>query len=272
MHEAFLVMRKPGLVLTTSVLALAGFALAGAVAQGASSHRSGCHGAHTCPSDHHTYVWSDLTTGLSWDCVEPGAGEYDAAQDTTVIVYESLTYYCRAVGAAPTTTSVAPPTTAPEPTSTLSTTIATTQSTSVTQTATTTTTTTTAPQVVLPNASITPGALNPKVRQATIRKTICKSGWTAKIRPPVSYTNALKIQQVVLYEEADSSSEYEEDHFIPLELGGAPRNPKNLWPEPRFESSKSDPLETKLKRKVCKGIIKLAKARAVIRAFKNTHG
>ena len=26
------------------------------------------------------------------------------------------------------------------------------------------------------------------VRQKTIKKTICRSGWTAKIRPPVSYT------------------------------------------------------------------------------------
>jgi hypothetical protein len=31
-------------------------------------------------------------------------------------------------------------------------------------------------------------------------------------------------------------------------------------------------LETKLKRQVCKGLIKLAKARAAIRLFKNTQG
>jgi hypothetical protein len=50
-----------------------------------------------------------------------------------------------------------------------------------------------------------------------------------------------------------SPSEYEEDHFIPLELGGAPRNPKNLWPEPRSQSKLSDPLETKLKRQSARG-------------------
>ena len=114
--------------------------------------------------------------------------------------------------------------------------------------------------------------LNPKVGQSTIKKTICKSGWTATIRPPVSYTNNLKIQQMVLYEETGSPSNYEEDHFIPLELGGAPRNPKNLWPEPRSQSSKSDPLETKLKRQVCNGLMKLAKARAAIRSYKFTSG
>jgi hypothetical protein len=38
----------------------------------------------------------------------------------------------------------------------------------------------------------TPGAINPDVTQATIGKTICVPGWTAKIRPPVAYTNLLK--------------------------------------------------------------------------------
>jgi hypothetical protein len=110
------------------------------------------------------------------------------------------------------------------------------------------------------------------VRQSTIRKTICKAGWTKTIRPPVGYTNALKSKQMVLYEETGSPSEYEEDHLIPLELGGAPRNPKNLWPEPHSQSKLSDPLETSLKQKVCKGLMKLATARAAIRLFKNTQG
>jgi hypothetical protein len=128
------------------------------------------------------------------------------------------------------------------------------------------------PSIILPDPKLTPGRLNPKVRQSTIRKTICKSGWTKTIRPPVSYTNALKIQQMVLYGETGSPTLYEEDHFIPLELGGAPKNPKNLWPEPHSQSKLSAPLETRLKRKVCKGVMKLKKARAAIRLFKNTQG
>jgi len=163
-------------------------------------------------------------------------------------------------------------TTANEPPTTV--TQATTQSTSVTQTSATTVITPGPgqPTVILPDKKRTPGALNPKVRQSTIKKTICKNGWTTKIRPPVSYTNALEIKQMVFYEETGSPSEYEEDHFIPLELGGAPKNPKNLWPEPHSQSKLSDPLETQLKRKVCKGVMKLAKARATIRLFKNTQG
>lgn len=95
------------------------------------------------------------------------------------------------------------------------------------------------------------------MRQGTIKKTICKSGWTKTIRPPISYPNTLKLK---------------EDHLIPLELGGAPRKAKNLWPEPRSQSKLSDPLETQLKRKVYKGLMKLAKARATIRVFKFTNG
>ena len=177
----------------------------------------------------------------------------------------------RSTGTDPTepTTAVTstPPTTATETTSTQST------------TTTTTTTTTTAtppgpglPSIILPDPKITPGRLNPRVRQSTIKRTICERGWTKTIRPPVSYTNALKIQQMVLYEETGSPSEYEEDHFIPLELGGAPRNPENLWPEPHPQSKLSDPLETQLKRKVCKHLKTLKKARTAIRLFKNTQG
>jgi hypothetical protein len=260
---------KVGFGAAAIVFALLGFALAGAVAHGALSHSSPCHSQHTCPSDHHTYAWTDTSTGLFWDCAEPGASEYDPSHDTTTIVYEALTYYCRS-GAATTTSTLATTiaTTLVEPTST---------STTVTFTSTSTTTTSSTPppglpSIILPNPKITPGALNPKVRQSTIKKTICKSGWTKTIRPPVSYTNALKIQQMVLYEETGSPSEYEEDHFIPLELGGAPRNPKNLWPEPLAQSKSSDPLETQLKRKVCQGVITLKKARATMRVFKNAQG
>ena len=63
---------------------------------GASAHRSGCHGAHSCPSDHHSYLWVD-GSGKGWDCAEPGAPEVGAA-DKTRIVYEGLVYLCHAAG------------------------------------------------------------------------------------------------------------------------------------------------------------------------------
>jgi hypothetical protein len=92
------------------------------------------------------------------------------------------------------------------------------------------------------------------------------------VRPPASYTNALKVEQMPLYELGGPLSLYEEDHLIPLELGGAPRNPKDLWPEPRAQAKRSDPLETSLKRQVCRGFMRLATARASIKAFKFKYG
>ena len=71
------------------------------------------------------------------------------------------------------------------------------------------------------------------------------------------YTNALKLMQMKQYRETGSPSEYKEDPFIPLELGGAPKDPKNLWPEPRSQSRITDPLVTKFKKQVCKGILTL---------------
>jgi hypothetical protein len=39
-------------------------------------------------------------------------------------------------------------------------------------------------QSALPDRTRTPGALNPKVTQATIGTTICVRGWTQTVRPP----------------------------------------------------------------------------------------
>src|SRR5438105_1739217 len=43
-------------------------------------------------------------------------------------------------------------------------------------------------QAGLPDAACTPGALNPDVTQATIGQTICTSGFSARVRPPTSFT------------------------------------------------------------------------------------
>jgi hypothetical protein len=121
----------------------------------------------------------------------------------------------------------------------------------------------------LPDAACTPGSYNPDVTQSTIGSTICVSGWTATVRPPTSYTNHLKAQGIVDYGYSDTSmADYEEDHFVPLELGGAPRDPANLWPEPYYGSptaTSKDGVETKLKNAVCSGRITLSAARSAIR-------
>lgn len=62
-----------------------------------SAHSSGCHASHSCPSDHHTYVWFDAN-GTGWSCARLGGDGYNPALDTTVISYGGYTYYCRPAG------------------------------------------------------------------------------------------------------------------------------------------------------------------------------
>ncbi len=109
----------------------------------------------------------------------------------------------------------------------------------------------------LPISSITPGAINTAVTQKTIAKTICIIGYTKTIRPPASYTTALKRQQLAsTYSRYGSTatSIAEEDHLIPLELGGNPSSVKNLWPQiwnGAWGARKKDQLENKLHLLVC---------------------
>ena len=118
----------------------------------------------------------------------------------------------------------------------------------------------------------TPCALNPAVTQATIRRTICLHGWTKTVRPAVSYTNALKVKQMREYGEAGDLADYQEDHLISLELGGAPADPRNLWPEPYPRAATVDAIENDLNEKVCTGAISLADAQRKESKLKHTDG
>lgn len=118
----------------------------------------------------------------------------------------------------------------------------------------------------------TPGVLNPDVTQANIRATICMHGWTRTVRPPVTYTNALKHRQMRLYHETGPASAYQEDHLVSLELGGHPTDPRNLWPEPYPRASAVDELENELNAKVCSGSLTLAAAQVEEAALKHRDG
>ncbi|HYY03722.1 MAG TPA: hypothetical protein VE736_07540 [Gaiellaceae bacterium] len=118
----------------------------------------------------------------------------------------------------------------------------------------------------------TPGALNPDVTQATIQNTICVRGWTKTVRPPVDYTNALKVKQMRDYGETGDLSDYQEDHLISLELGGAPTDPRNLWPEPYPRASTVDGIENELNAKVCSGAMSLADAQRKESEIKHRDG
>jgi hypothetical protein len=133
----------------------------------------------------------------------------------------------------------------------------------------------------LPDTLLVPGVDNPAVTQENIRETICVSGWTKTIRPPASYTNALKKQQLADWSYSDTNmKDFEEDHLVPLEVGGHPTDPQNLWPEPygvTWGATAKDKLENFAKREVCSNKMTLDEGRALfkvnwIEAFKKYCG
>jgi hypothetical protein len=124
----------------------------------------------------------------------------------------------------------------------------------------------------LPDRHCTPGALNPKVTQTTIKISICKSGYTAKIRPSASITGKKKDANAESYGYIGSLSQAEYEHLMPLELGGDPNDARNLLVEPpspghkvsqKFRNPK-DAVETDARDLVCEGAVSLAKMQNAI--------
>src|SRR5919202_4348644 len=129
-----------------------------------------------------------------------------------------------------------------------------------------------AARTLLADPALTPGVRNPAVTQRNIDETICVAGWTKTIRPPVAYTNKLKVKQMAQYHVRGPASRFEEDHLISLELGGHPTSPKNLWPEPYPRARNVDQIEHQLHRAVCKGTMTLRAARREIARVKHQSG
>lgn len=122
---------------------------------------------------------------------------------------------------------------------------------------------------VLPDPLITPGVVNLAITQQTMGKTICNPHWsTRSIRPPPYYTTRLKREQLQAEGATDRRArDYEEDHLVSLELGGAPRDPLNLWPEPwqgACGARVKDRLENRLHDLVCARKITLKQAQTEI--------
>jgi hypothetical protein len=104
----------------------------------------------------------------------------------------------------------------------------------------------------------TPGAIQHGVSLATV----CSYGYSRRVRPPESYTEPRKLRQVRAYGLPGRVRDYEEDHLVALSVGGAPRDPVNLWPEPRrgpYNAVEKDQLETWAARMACAGRLPLAR-------------
>jgi hypothetical protein len=116
----------------------------------------------------------------------------------------------------------------------------------------------------MPDRYCTPGALNPAVRQATIHTTICRSGYSSRIRPPASITRPEELASIRAYGFHRGPGSYEYDHLISLELGGAANDSRNLWPEPGRVPNLKDKVENYLHLRVCDGRMSLSRAQRVI--------
>jgi hypothetical protein len=147
--------------------------------------------------------------------------------------------------------------------------------------------------VTRPDPVATPGALNPAISFRNQATTICAaSGWTTNvIRPPSALTTRLKREQLAArgwtivnplptvatrrglgtipdvracVPRSATLACYEEDHLVPLTLGGHPTAVENLWPQPILEARLKDRLEQTLHRRVCAGLVDLADAQRAI--------
>ena len=125
-------------------------------------------------------------------------------------------------------------------------------------------------QTSRPDPANTPGATNPVVTPVTLATTICSPGWARTVRPPRGFTSYLKRRQLAGLGYLDQHMrDYEEDHLIPLSLGGAFADRRNLWPEPRqpddgWTAERKDQLEDTLHRMVCDGEVSLRTAQWAI--------
>lgn len=125
----------------------------------------------------------------------------------------------------------------------------------------------------LPDRSCTPGALNPRVTQATIASTICRrGGYTSGIRPSSYVTGKEKTANARSYGYTGRMRDAEYDHLISLQLGGDPNDYRNLWveaPDPGHRpgsgpNNAKDKVETKLHAAVCSGGVTLSAAQQAI--------
>lgn len=113
-----------------------------------------------------------------------------------------------------------------------------------------------------PDPSCTPGSYDPAVNQGDISSTICRSGYTATVRPSVDETDAAKQKLYAAYG-LSPGTKSELDHLVPLELGGS-NDVTNLWPEVGSLPNPKDKVENDLNDAVCSGKVSLDAARQAI--------
>jgi hypothetical protein len=130
------------------------------------------------------------------------------------------------------------------------------------------------PDEIYPNVAHNPGAIDPAITQENIADNICNKDFkTGTVRPLSSYTTQLKKKQMAdIYDftapqslaslggadydedkcvpRSNNARCYEEDHIVSLQNGGAPSDPRNLFPEAYNSFVKKDHVGAREKDKV----------------------
>lgn len=119
-----------------------------------------------------------------------------------------------------------------------------------------------------PPHEVPAAALNPDVRQDTIRQTICVPGYTATVRPATSFNNGVKMKLMrdAGIPQADAGF-YELDHRVALAVGGHPRALVNLAlqkSDGEAGAKRKDNLERRLQLLVCSDRMPLREAQSAL--------
>jgi hypothetical protein len=108
----------------------------------------------------------------------------------------------------------------------------------------------------LPNPLLTPGV----VRQEITLHEVCHTRWGKDVR---HVTQAMKKEVFRRYGIAwERHADFETDHLIPRELGGAD-DLRNLFPQEWPAAHRKDRVENRARREVCAGRLTLDEARGI---------
>ncbi len=113
-----------------------------------------------------------------------------------------------------------------------------------------------------------PGAVDPTIAQANIGRTICRPGYARSVRPAFAITGPLKRRMMADQHPGEPLAAFELDHLIPISLGGAPLDRRDLWLQPRqgsMNAGDKNVLAFVLWRLVCTGQVPLKVAQYDIR-------
>lgn len=107
--------------------------------------------------------------------------------------------------------------------------------------------------------------LNKDVTPASLAKTICVVGWARSVRPKPAVMRALKLQKLrAAGLGPEDARRFELDHLIPITLGGALADPRNLALQPWPEAREKDDVELCLSLAVCADQLPLSTAQRAV--------